>query len=957
MEEIAFIGIFLTHWIDMIKNCLLRIALIFLIAVPVFAAELPEAHPLDKSESRTLVLDNGLKVLLVSDPDLNLASASMSVGVGSYMNPEGTQGLAHFLEHMLFLGTEKYPDVEAYKAYLSQNGGYSNAYTAGDHTNYHFQLYPDAFEGALDRFAQFFISPLFTDEYTERELNAIESEFAKNLEDDNWRNQRLFRMHTRADHPENHFSTGNKETLANVARDELIQFYKDYYSANQMALSLVSTQTLDQMEQWVREYFSAIPNHDTDMLRYPSRYIDDSEDVVRLIKMKAVEERRYLVLYFNTPSIRQDWDAKTSELIGAILGYEGEGSLLSTLKAKNLATSLGAGIWEGTADYTTASFGIDLTPQGRENYQEVIELVLGYIELLRQSPYPAYFFEEQRTMAKLHEVYSDKGEGAQRAVDLANRALALPLEVAEKAPTAFLRQDPEFYYEMLDRLRPDNMIAILSSRDIEGEQVEEIYGTEYTYLEIGDELFERLSNPEIAESFSLPKPNPFVPENVELLAERPVQLIDEPGLSLYYGQDQEFQRPKVAKYFKIHLPDREYTARDSVLLELYEAAVNEFVNEIAYDARMADLRYNISAGLEGVSLSVFGYSESAARLLPVLVQALENFEIEEALFNSIKERMVRGWNNARYDNAFMYIRYFTNQASYRDQFMPHAKAAAAGDISLDDVYALRDKLYKRGRIEALIYGNVTAGEAIQTARGLQDNLGIKAPRGDLYEPMLVELQPGESITIKDVLPTNNNAFRKDFILGMAEPQTRVAAAVLSNLIEAPYYSEMRTRQQLGYVVWSFTFDREDEVRLGFVIQSGEYDPVELVRRSDELVASFPALLRDMPSEAFAKAKEAVRSDIEKKAKTIGEKAARFFDIAYNRDANWSRKQESLDALEALTLDDVVALLELVNDPDQARYQQVLLFSRDLEDMAAGIEAVTDIDAWKAGQSFREVKEL
>jgi insulysin len=939
------------------KNCLLQLLLTFLFVGAAFAADLPETHPLDKSESRTLVLENGLKVLLVSDPDLNLSSASMSVGVGSYMNPEGTQGLAHFLEHMLFLGTEKYPDADAYTEYLRQNGGYSNAYTAGDHTNYHFQLYPDAFEGALDRFAQFFIAPLFTDEYTERELNAVESEFVKNLEDDNWRSQRLFRMHTRADHPENHFSTGNKETLANVARNELIQFYKDYYSANQMALSLVSTHSLDQMEQWVREYFAAIPTSDIDMLRYPSRYIDDSKDVVRLIKMKAVEDRRYLVLYFNTQGIRDDWDAKTSELIGSILGYEGEGSLLSTLKELDLATSLGAGIWEGTADYTTASFGIDLTPKGKENYEQVLEMVFGYIELLRQSPYPAYFFEEQRTMAKLHEVYSDKGEGAQRAVELANRALALPLEVAEKAPTAFLRQDPEFYYEMLDRLRPDNMIAILSARDIEGDQIEEIYGTEYTYLEIGDALFEELSNPEIADSFSLPKPNPFVPENVELLAERPVQLIDEPGLSLYYGQDQEFQRPKVAKYFKIHLPDREYTARDSVLLELYEAAVNEYVNEVAYDARMADLSYSVSASLEGVVVTLFGYSESAERLLPVLVQALGNFQIEEALFNSIKERMVRGWNNARYDNAFMYIRYFTNKASYRDYFMPAAKAAAAGDISLNDVYGLRDRLFKRGRIEALIYGNVTAGQAIQTARGLQDELGIKPPKGDLYEPMLVALQPGESVTIKDVLPTNNNAFRKDIILGMADAPTRVAAAVLSNLIEAPYYSEMRTRQQLGYVVWSFTFDREDEVRLGFVIQSGEYDPVELVRRSDELVASFPDLLREMPAEAFAQAKSAVKSDIEKKAKTIGEKAARFFDIAYNRGANWSRKQESLDALEALTVDDVIALVELVNDPEKARYQKVLLFSRELEEMASGVEAVTDIDAWKAGQPIRDVSNM
>ena len=122
-------------------------------------------HPLDKSETKSFVLDSGLKVYLLSDPKFNLSSASMSVEVGSYEDPADREGLSHFLEHMLFLGTEKYPDVDEYSTYLKSNGGMSNAYTSRDHTNYQFQVLPDAFDGALDRFAQFFIGPLFTEEY------------------------------------------------------------------------------------------------------------------------------------------------------------------------------------------------------------------------------------------------------------------------------------------------------------------------------------------------------------------------------------------------------------------------------------------------------------------------------------------------------------------------------------------------------------------------------------------------------------------------------------------------------------------------------------------------------------------------------------------------------------------------------------------------------------------------
>jgi insulysin len=939
----------------------LRILPLFIVLIGVhgaFAADLPERHPLDNSESRTLVLDNGLRVLLVSDPDLNLAAASMAVGVGSLMDPEEVQGLAHFLEHMLFLGTEKYPDEGEYTEYLARNGGYSNAYTSSDHTNYHFQLFPEAFEGALDRFSQFFIAPLFTEEFAEREVNAVDSEFKMYLEDDGWRGFRMLGIHARPDHPENSFNIGNRESLAGATREQLIAFYQEHYSANQMALAMVAPDSLDQLEAWARHYFAAVPNHGIEAHRYPTQFIE-RDGRLKLIKMKAIEDRRRLNVYFNTPGIRRDWDAKSSQLIGALLGYEGAGSLLSSLKEENLATDLGAGFWDRTMDYTSLSVGIDLTAEGLEKIDRVLEKLMGYIEMLRTSPYPDYFWEEQATMARLQDIYTDKGEGAQRAVALANRALTLPLEAAEKAPTIFARQDPDFYYAVLDQLRPDNMLAILSARDFTTDRVEDIFGIEYAHLEITGDRMERLLQPDIKAAFSLPKPNPFVPESVKLLAETPVRLIDEPGLTLYYGQDREFQRPKVAMQFRIRPADRAYSARDAVLIELFEASINEYVNELAYDARMADLSYSVSAGLEGVSVALFGYTESAEKLLPHLVGALRGFDISDARFNAIKDRLVRQWNNARLDNAYAYARHFTNKASYRDYFTPEEKSAASEGLTLDDVKELRDDWLGEGGIESLIYGNTTATASIEAARNLQRQLGIRAPADGrpLYENKLLEMPPATTAVFKDVLPTNNSVFRKDYTVGLATPETRVAAAVLQNLIQAPYYSEMRTRQQLGYVVWSFTFEREDEVKLGFVIQSGDYDPLELVARSDDLIGKLPQLLRDMPAEAFAQAKAAVRSELEIKPKTIAEKAGRFFRMAYDHDGNWDRIQESLDALDGLGVNDIIALMEAVNDPQQHRYQLVLLFARQAAELAEQSDGLSDIAAWKRAQSFRRITRI
>ncbi|KAK6061152.1 peptidase, M16 family [Cooperia oncophora] len=126
--------------------------------------------PTDQREYRGLELTNGLRVLLVSDPTTDNSAAAMDVNVGNLMDPWDLQGLAHFCEHMLFLGTEKYPKENEFLSFITENGGKRNASTDTDHTNYYFYIKPDKLKEALDRLVQFFLSPTFTESATEREV-------------------------------------------------------------------------------------------------------------------------------------------------------------------------------------------------------------------------------------------------------------------------------------------------------------------------------------------------------------------------------------------------------------------------------------------------------------------------------------------------------------------------------------------------------------------------------------------------------------------------------------------------------------------------------------------------------------------------------------------------------------------------------------------------------------------
>ena len=101
---------------------------------------------------------------------------------------------------------------------------------------------------------------MFTDEYTAREVNAVNSEYQKNIMNDGWRQFRISSQFAKEGHPERKFNIGNLETLGDIDRNELIDFYTKHYSANRMGLALLSTHTLDEMEGWAREHFSSVKN-------------------------------------------------------------------------------------------------------------------------------------------------------------------------------------------------------------------------------------------------------------------------------------------------------------------------------------------------------------------------------------------------------------------------------------------------------------------------------------------------------------------------------------------------------------------------------------------------------------------------------------------------------------------------------------------------------------------------
>ena len=181
------------------------------------------------------------------------AAAAMVVNAGSFYDPLCCQGTAHYLEHMLFMGTEKFRKENEYDEFLSKNGGSNNAFTELEYTLYHFDVSQENLWQSIDMFSQLFISPLLRPDAMERELNAIESEFQLSKNDDGCRFQQLL-CHScgkeALEHPFNKFSWGNKQSLKTLPEangvdviGEIRRFYQQYYYASNMTLSCSSAPT------------------------------------------------------------------------------------------------------------------------------------------------------------------------------------------------------------------------------------------------------------------------------------------------------------------------------------------------------------------------------------------------------------------------------------------------------------------------------------------------------------------------------------------------------------------------------------------------------------------------------------------------------------------------------------------------------------------------------------------
>jgi insulysin len=821
----------------------------------------------------------------------------------------------------------QYPKENAYNQFLTAHSGHSNAYTASTSTNYYFELaassspssasasatpngtqekLPAVKEesplwGALDRFGQFFICPLFLEDTLDRELKAVDSENKKNLQSDTWRQHQLNKALANPDHPYCHFSTGNYQTLHDdpiargvKIRDEFMKFHAQHYSANRMKLVVLGRENLDTLEQWVEEIFSQVRNKDLPRKRWDDIPVYTENELLTETFSRPVFESRSLELSFLYRDEESFYESHPSRYLSHLIGHEGPGSILAYIKAKGWANGLGAGGSSLCPGSGIFNISVKLTEDGLKHYKEVIKVIFQYIAMIREKPPLEWVVDEQIRMSEVDFRFRQKSPPSRTTSALASvMQKAYDRKCLLSGPAVIKKFDAGAISDAMKFLSPENFRVKVISQDFPGDwdQKEKWYGTEFKTGKIPEDFLKEVQHAfkssQRPMELHFPHKNEFIPDRLQVEKKETSEPLKAPrlirhdeGVRTWYKKDDQFWVPKANVHIYLRTPLAATTARTKVMSTLYRELVNDALVEYAYDADISGLIYEFQNSSNGLWISVEGYNDKLHVLLEKVLVSIRDLEVREDRFKIIQDRLVRAYRNWDYGQPFHQVGTFSSYLKLEKGNLTEELLYELDHVTPQDVQSFYPVMLAQAHIEVLAHGNLYKEEALKITDLVEKTLRphrFTPDQFNLRRSLL--LPPGSNFIYERQLkdPANvNHCIEYCLYFGNAKDRTlRAKILLIAQMTDEPAFNQLRTIEQLGYVVFSGTSITENWAGYRILIQS-EKDCKYLEGRIEHFLTMFEQRLEEMDEDEFERHKRAVINKRKEKLKNLSQESNRFW---------------------------------------------------------------------------------
>jgi len=882
-------------------------------------SNLPILNP-DLSERKTakIRLINGLEVLLISDPGADQSAATISVEVGSWDDPKQYPGMAHFCEHMLFMGSHTYPGENEFSKMLADYNGTPNAFTAPDRTVYMFACKTEGFLAILDRFAHFFIDPLFNPSGVSRELEIVDQEYAKNLENDGWREYMVFKELGNPLHPNRGFSTGNSQTLKGIPQESLKSWHRKHYGANRMHLVIYSPLSLDELTSAVSSSFSSVPTV-RPQTRLEEDFITSDAQRGHITYIKPIKNRNILSLMWELPSEFSDDPAKSAPLLAYALNQGQKFNLYEKLKAEQLIDSLFVSVeTQGGKDHRFFQICLELTEKG---IKELSTSVLRCFEALathRSLGIPSYLFEEKNEQTKLLYQYQSRQDAFHFAMKIGDELVDESLETYPRARLLAEVYNPEKIEKLIDTLSPESCIFSLLAppelTEVPPTQKEKWFGAEYTVKEVPSDWLALWKNAQPNPAIRIAPPNPFVVSELSLVSDSaspiPELMAENSFGTAYYCRVPEFRTPEVGVHLHIRSAALKPDARSACLSSLYLDHLTDILHPLLASAASSGLSTQFDFDSAILSLSVSGFSEKAPLLLQEIMKQMPKDPPTLEQFNVYVARHRKDYLNSQKELAFRQGKELIDSLLVYGKSTKIQKLRELDAISYEEFLDFHKKLFEKTYVEAFFGGNLSLKQAQSCWLDVQHFL-VRAPypkEEHSTKKVLTLSDQASPLLVSKTVDVLGNATLLLLDQGLFTFESRAAQEILSNALYEAFFDTLRTKQKTGYIASSQAFALEARLFQLFLVQSNSHQPDDLLYRFELFLETFHEEIKtNISSDRFETIRESMIHSLQTRFRNLEEKVALWDMLAFQEKGNFRFIEERLQALNELSYERFIEL--------------------------------------------------
>jgi len=318
---------------------------------------------------KKIVLENGLRVLMVPEEKTKAVTVMALVGTGSKYETKLESGISHFLEHMFFKGTKKRPTKVDISEPFDRVGGMYNAFTGEDYTGYYAKVAGEHFELAMDIISDMYLNSVIDKEELDRERGVIIEEINMYYDNPMSHVQHLWNHLLYGDQPAGWDIAGTKETVSNITREMMLDYYKRQYVAKNTIICLSGNFQEAEALKKINEYFGSIGLGD---FRKKEPVIEKQEKPEVSLHFRETDQT-HLCLGFRAYNLNHPLKYAQSVLATAL------GGMMSSRMFLKIREEMGLAYYIRTNTDTSPETGCIVTGAGLDN-KRIDEAIAAIIE-------------------------------------------------------------------------------------------------------------------------------------------------------------------------------------------------------------------------------------------------------------------------------------------------------------------------------------------------------------------------------------------------------------------------------------------------------------------------------------------------------------------------------------------------------------------------------------------------